>query len=428
MGAFLPFAPDRARREALALLVAVCEAARVNGWFWWMVASDGKLAVGHGTEQPSRAGPPAAPAARHGDVPAASGPPHDTARVRPLAWLHGLWEATGRDAGIENPISPLVRAWQSEKERPASNRPDPFLPRIGTVGPERERGERLLGGLVPDHAHPAAMPLFPEVSVDRAAADAETRAPILELADRSGVQSMAQGRGAPLDLRLVVESVLSVEYELRTMASVRIVWTVQELLSGLFDGRYRMTPRGDRPGDWQRTRQALLAANERWIPWQNGGCWWLLRVRGLPSERPQPTDKVIVDVALPPGSAAGPVMDRAALRKAGVESAPAYRTLIGVSTLAFRPGTTRIPTPGVGAVWTGDPSRYPVLTPEARRRIAFGAADTRRQARVDDAIRDVDGVTVIDAEATDKAGRKGWRIVPDAAADAIRKWLSKGRK
>ena len=129
-----------------------------------------------------------------------------------------------------------------------------------------------------------------------------------------------------------------------------------------------MHPRGGILAAWGRIRAAILRAGERWIPWRDGGRWWLLRVRGEPGERPAMTDPVVVEVAIPPGAAAGPKVDRAALRRAGLRSAPAYRTLIGVQSVTWIPGRTRILRPGIGGVWTGDARRYPVLTAADRRR------------------------------------------------------------
>ena len=90
---------------------------------------------------------------------------------------------------------------------------------------------------------------------------------------------------------------------------------------------------------------------------------------------------------------------------------------------------TRRPVPGVGGIWIGDPRRYPVLSGRDRRRIAFGPDDERKQNRVDAAWRksaDDAGVVVLDTEAIDRDGKRGWRVVPTAAAEAIEKARRKG--
>ena len=206
------------------------------------------------------------------------------------------------------------------------------------------------------------------------------------------------------------------------------MWTVGELLTSLEPPK----PRGGKLAAWDRIRRALLEAGERWIPWQDGGCWWPVQVRGIPAERPRDTDAVVLSVALPAGSAVGPLIDRGELRAAGRRSAPQYRMLIGVSTIAWIPGLTRIPVPGIGGIWSGDASHYPVLTAGDRRRISVGEADTphnrhnRSQSRVDQAILKTAGIEVLDLQAVDKHGRRGWRILPAAAAEAVRK--HRGRK
>ena len=331
---------------------------------------------------------------------------------RTLAAVVGEWLGVAPAGGGLSLLTVVVEAGGLVGAVGASMRLDPILPRItvSASGPERARGARLLGGLVPA-LDPETLPLFPDARPE------PLRVPLLELADASGVRSMARGRGAPLDLRLVVEAVLGVWMEARVDAAVRIVWTVGELLAALEPAH----PRGGILAAWGRVRAAVVSAGERWIPWLDGGRWWLLRVRGEPGERPAMTDPVVVEVAIPPGSAAGPKVDRAALRRAGLRSAPAYRTLIGVQSVTWIPGRTRIPLPGIGGVWTGDARRYPVLTAADRRRIAFGAESTHKPHRVDAAYRDTAGVVVLDTEAVDLDGRRGWRVVPEAAAEAIRK-------
>ena len=331
--------------------------------------------------------------------------------VTTITEVHRAWVALEADRP-RHPLAPLVGEWQN-RPIPANLRDDPILPAISvSQTAERDYGH-LLGGIVPDDP-PPALPLFPD-----SGPPVRVRVPLLELADASGVVSMARGRGAPLDLRLVVEALLSVPPERRT-AETRIIITVAELLAGLAGDR----PRGGKLDAWHRIRAALLAAGSRWIPWRSGGRWWPLRLRAEPGDRPSFTDQVILLVACPPGSASGPVIDRKALREAGRHSGPRYRTLIGVPTVAWVPGVTRIPRRGVGGLWVGDRRRYEVLTEADRRRIVFGPAPAdkggRRTVDADRIIRETPGVVVVDEHARDpKTGRPGWLVVPADAARAI---------
>ena len=68
-------------------------------------------------------------------------------------------------------------------------------------------------------------------------------------------------------------------------------------------------------------------------------------------------------------------------------------------------------------------SRYPVLSLRDRRRIAFGQHATHDNARVDRAwskAADAAGVVILETEAVERSGKRGWRVVPKTAAEAIR--------
>ena len=69
------------------------------------------------------------------------------------------------------------------------------------------------------------------------------------------------------------------------------------------------------------------------------------------------------------------------------------------------PGRTRRPVRGVGGLWIGDASRYPVFSARERRRIAFGPESTHRPGGIDDAWHksaDAAGVVILDTEAVDR--------------------------
>ena len=113
-----------------------------------------------------------------------------------------------------------------------------------------------------------------------------------------------------------------------------------------------------------------------------------------------------------------------ALREAGRISSPAFRIGVVVPSATWIPGRTRRPVPGVGGLWIGDARRYPVFSARDRRRIAFGPESTHRPGGIDDAWHksaDAAGVVILDTEAVDRDGKRGWIVVPAAAAKAIRK-------
>ena len=341
-----------------------------------------------------------------------------------------MLRAAGEQAVTGDGGSALAVVWRG-RTRPANTaRRDPILPRIviQSAHPARARGELLTapGGRAGLRA--AALPLIPDADHDLLSV------PLLDVADiATGVRAVSSGHGASHEIRLLVEGVLSISAGDREGDGIPIAWTVGELLQALYASSKHMHRAGDRPGDWELIRRAALWVDHAAIPWRgpsgNLQSWFLMRLRTLPGERPGWDDPVVFDVRLPPGAGIGPVIDREALRAAARVSSPAYRIGIGVPSLTWIPGVTRPPMRGPGGVWTGDPRRYPVLSDRDRRRIAFGPDDERKQAHVDDAWRkraDAAGVVILDTEAVDRDGKRGWHVVTIAAAEAIRKARRKG--
>ena len=110
------------------------------------------------------------------------------------------------------------------------------------------------------------------------------------------------------------------------------------------------------------------------------------------------------------GAGPGPAVDRPALRAAGRVSSPAFRIGVAVPSATWIPGRTRRPVRGVGGLWIGDASRYPVFSARDRRRIAFGPESTHRPGGIDDAWHksaDAAGVVILDTEAVDRDGKRG---------------------
>ena len=297
----------------------------------------------------------------------------------------------------------------------AETRPDPILPVVRvTEPPERTAGRLAFGGIVNERGDllDGQLPLFdtPELP----------RVPILELADVRGGPIMAQGRGAPLDLRLFVGACIMIPYAAR--AHGRLAVTVRELKEFLFPNGWQ------RGRDWPRIRDALLRARDYVIPgaflWEGKTVrnWLPVALRAGVSEDPKLDDVVLLDVELPPGTASGPIIDRRELARLGVESSPRFRAYIAARSVAWLPGTTRVVVPRSGGrrSWSADPQAYPVLTAEDRRRLAFGASDTgnRTRADLDAAWEDLPGV-VVDRNARLPNGRSGWRVIPSEAVRSV---------
>lgn len=320
-------------------------------------------------------------------------------------------------AAVER-LPPVVRA---------ERRSDPLLPVVQSINesPERTAGRLAFGGILDTGDTPSGqLTMFPAPEGPRVA--------LLELTDAYGVPTMAQGRGAPLELAVYVGACILTPYDFRARRA-RLVTTVRELRSFLFGAKWR--PRsagGDRPGDWQRVRDAALHASGLWLPVPHPtgapDLWRAVAVRKIPPADYDPSHlgrEVIFDVELPPGASDGPPIDRAELSRLRRVSGPRFRAYLAAQSVAWRPGRTRVPHPGNRRlrVWTGNADAYPVLTAVDRRRLAFGEADAKNRTRAeqDAAWEKLPGSVILTRKASMPDGRRGWRIVPEAAAEAIRK-------
>ena len=278
------------------------------------------------------------------------------------------------------------------------------------------------GGIVnPKQGLPEAtqLPLLP--------APEGPRVPLLDLVDRYGVPTMAQGRGAPLELAVYIGACILIPHCVRASRG-RLVATVRELRDFLFGPTWRPGPTGNRTGDWERVRAAALSASDLWLPLENGDLWRAVAVRKIPPAdyRPEYLNRqVIFDVELPDGAAHGPVIDRLALARLRLASGPRFRAYIAAHSVAWRPGVTRRRHPRNPTIhlWSSDPAHYPVLIAVDRRRLAFGSRDKKNRTRADQdaAWEDLPGVEILTRRATTPDGRPGWVIVPEDAAEAIRK-------
>ena len=114
---------------------------------------------------------------------------------------------------------------QTPPEVRPESRPDPILPVAVSVRehPAREAGRLAFGGIVDldqDLPTDRQLPLLP--------APEGPRVPLLELVDRYGVPTMAQGRGAPLELAVYIGACILTPHRVR-MTRGRLVTTVREL-------------------------------------------------------------------------------------------------------------------------------------------------------------------------------------------------------
>ena len=336
--------------------------------------------------------------------------------------VHAAWRALS-EPRPDPPLAPLVAAWQRlapvsvEPERRADRR---LLPTLQVVGPsvERDRGARLFGGLLDGRgATPAdsTLPLWP--------APARYRVPLLDLSEAAGAPLRSTGKGAPLDLRLLVHAVLAVGHEDRGLPVVRMAVRVGDLLDGLYP-RGGVRPQRRMAQHWPAIEAALMRLRDYVVPDADDGRWFIAALRRMPSAAgvvPASMDApVVIDVSLPPSwSPNGPPVALPWLTAAGVRSGPLYRAYIAAQTLLWQPGRTRRPVPGARGRWgwSRNPADFPVLTVDDLRALAFGRGDAKNRTRAELVApwANLPGAHV-EADATDpRTGAVGWRLLPSVA-------------
>ena len=183
----------------------------------------------------------------------------------------------------------------------------------------------------------------------------------LALYDLGGGSSMERGRGAPLALRLWVESILAVGLTDRANPWPTVLEIpLRELLAKLYPGKRRPKPNEY----WPRIMQAVEILDSTRIPWEDpktgkGGLQRIVNISSIPRGPGKLDDAVRIIVDLPPGTGKGPVVSPN-LARYGVQSAPLYRGLLNLAYQWFDPGRTRRPVRG-GKHWlqVEDPERYP---------------------------------------------------------------------
>ena len=283
--------------------------------------------------------------------------------------VHELWR--NADPQPRHPLAPLVRAWWKRpvEVEDRNNRADPLFPaplvhvqrndrRAGNLfspavwTATRESGQfDLFPGFGPGEANGPLVPALPLALYDLGKGTAKTR-----------------GRGAPLALRIFVEAVLSVPLHARTLN--RPVALPPQRFGDLLKALY------PNPGFYRPSRhfaaiyEAAKSLESARVPWEHpdgsGAMRRVVYARDLPRDG-RLDDWVQFVVDLPPGSERGVLVDRTALRKAGVESAPAYRLALSLAFWWHDPGKMRVPIPrggNRGKLWrqTRRVERYLVVT------------------------------------------------------------------
>ena len=300
-----------------------------------------------------------------------------------------LWDVyrSAVDAGedVRWPLAPLVNAWQQ--------RPRPVEP-----------NRRLTDRVIPARLAMANTATNPRLLFSPAAhaeygpdgkqlvmpgfSNADTPSPALPLAlyDLGAGPTISPGRGAPLALRMFVESVLSVPMQERERGQpVAMSVSLREFLKWLYPTR---TPS---PAEYWPRLMAAVEALDSWdarVPLydpqtKRSELRRVVSVGGIPRGPGALDESVRIIVDLPPGSGNGPqVSDN--LRLWGVKSAPAYRLLINLAYQWHNPGVTKIPVgKGKARRWVqvDDPERYSVIKDDDLVFLTFPTMSSRAERR-----------------------------------------------
>ena len=345
----------------------------------------------------------------------------------PMDELIAAWDALPNPKPIKHPMEILVAAYRRrpvvvQQETRADRR---IMPKVVGPSQERERGMLMFGGLL-DGRREADLPLFPEIPQHR------LRVSLIEIYDATGAPVRSRGKGAPVEARLIIRGgFLAVRQQDRHLPVVRIAMTVQELLDGL----YPSTPRRLRQ-HWPKIETALRSMHNFTVTF-DGGRWFPMTLRHLPGPYgsiPTLQDRVLIEVALPPGAETGASVDLPYLDQQGLISGPVYFAYLAARSLVWIPGITRRRGAGRNGRrwgWSSNPQDYPVLSLADQRRLAFGDRDSKNRSK--DTIMapwtSLPDVEAIPDSVDRTGGAKGIRIIPaeaEAAVAAARRMHNRG--
>ena len=325
--------------------------------------------------------------------------------------LHRVWQDSDADtANDPHPLRPLLEAWHSRPQPvQAETRKDKGIwPKVEAIPPDAGRRQGMV--FAGDHAGIEAngqLKLVPDVE--------PTKAPLLDLVDCAGLPVMAQGRGAPLALRFAIMSLLAVRMDDRGRdRTVQVPITVRDLIQGLYPNGWQ------RGRDWPKVRAVLESMHGYVYPLPDGA-WRPWAVPWVPYA-PALDDVLTVNVNLIRQIKAGPEIDLHTLGQLGISDGPRFRAYLAAPAIAWVDGVTRVPVAKERGQWryARDLNKYPVITRDDRRRLAYGPHDLKNRTRtdIDRPWEQIPGMRLVDRCARDrKRGIEGWRIVPEAVAN-----------
>lgn len=257
--------------------------------------------------------------------------------------VHVLWKLVDNE-GLSHPLGALILGWMRDRPEPVipdgrstSIFPFGLFPAPPVTIPAVPRSSDsteipVLGRVDPPTDQ---LPLLAEL-MDNGALDV----PLLQLADRAGFRGLKPGRGARLDKRLLLFSLLAVPIAQRrpggrtewepTLRQLRdLLWPVRQRVEGGVSravSTYRPNKHGRallRGLDAMSSLNVILPDGRIWRPihvWENPD---LSNLDG----------RVYLEIRFPADSAHGPLIDKPALIGAGTISDPAFDLEMGLAYL-----------------------------------------------------------------------------------------------
>ena len=260
------------------------------------------------------------------------------------------------------PLAPIIRAWigRPRPVHPERRRAGRLPASLSQLADGYGRGRDVLPRLAADVTGGAVQySLLPQLGgpVDEYAGEWLASALPVEL-------YATRGRGAPLDIRLGLEAILSVRPEDRRGHPVALgPWPWKRWLERVYPGR-KASSNATRvwPG-LQRALEALRTDSRWWLPVSNGmGGWEAVHVVA-PIRVPltgHPSERVAFAVTLDAAGRRGGVTDRRLIREAGAKSTAALGLVSGLPLVWDRPGDLRQSEAGRW-MQNADPRAYPLI-------------------------------------------------------------------
>ena len=297
--------------------------------------------------------------------------------------ISDLWESyrAAVDAGedVRWPLAPLVNAWQQRPRPVEPNRrtTDRVIPaRLAMANASNNPRLLFSPAAHADYGPDGQQLVMPGLSKADTPSPSPSPALPLALYDLGAGPAISPGKGAPLALRMFVESVLSVPMQERERGQpVAMSVSLRDFLGWLYPTR---TPS---PAEYWPRLMAAIEALDSWdarIPLydpqtKRSELRRVVSVGGIPRGPGALDESVRIIVDLPPGSGNGPQVSNN-LRLWGVKSAPAYRLLINLAYQWHNPGVTKVPVGrGKARHWVqvNDPNRYPYIADSELVALAF---------------------------------------------------------